>query len=77
MRLEVQHPVTVGSFPLPHSHGLRPRRNPHAQPENHQPLLDDQLIINADSGSCANCDPRNADRREYQARLHEQHGLTG
>jgi hypothetical protein len=39
-------------------------------------LCDDELIINAGCGMCANCDPSKADRREYQAGLNEQHGLS-
>ena len=38
-------------------------------------FFDDQLVINAGSGICCECDPAKADRREYQARLNERHGL--
>jgi hypothetical protein len=37
--------------------------------------FDDDLVINAGSGACAECDPGKADRREYQAMLNEQHGI--
>jgi len=37
--------------------------------------FDDALIINAASPMCCECDPDKADRREYQARLNEKHGL--
>jgi hypothetical protein len=39
-------------------------------------LYDDDLIINAGCGACAECDPGKADRREFQARLNERHGLS-
>lgn len=38
-------------------------------------LYDDELIINAGCGLCANCDSAKADRREYQGRLNERHGI--
>jgi hypothetical protein len=37
--------------------------------------FDDELIINAGCGMCAECDPGEADCREYQARLNERHGI--
>lgn len=36
---------------------------------------DDPLIINAASAICCECDPEKAERREYQERLNERHGL--
>jgi pyrroloquinoline quinone (PQQ) biosynthesis protein C len=39
-------------------------------------LYDVELIINAGSGICCQCDPSKADRREYQARLNEQHAVN-
>jgi hypothetical protein len=33
--------------------------------------FDDDLVINAGVSICAECDPTNADRREYQAWLNE------
>ena len=36
---------------------------------------DDALIIEAASAMCCECDPEKAERREYQARLNEKHGL--
>jgi hypothetical protein len=40
-------------------------------------MYDDDLVINAGSGICCECDPSKADRREYQARLNEQHEIGG
>ena len=40
-------------------------------------LYDDQLVINAGCGLCAECDPNKADQREYQAMLNERHGIAG
>jgi hypothetical protein len=37
--------------------------------------FDDDLVINAGCGLCAECDLAKADRREYQAWLNEQHGI--
>lgn len=39
-------------------------------------LYDDELIINAGCGVCAECDPEKADRRDYQARLNERHRVA-
>jgi hypothetical protein len=38
-------------------------------------LYDDDLVINAGSGICAECDPAKADRREFQKRLNGRHGI--
>jgi hypothetical protein len=39
--------------------------------------FDDELVINAGCGLCAECDPAKADRREYQTRLNERRGIGG
>ena len=39
-------------------------------------LYDEELIINAGGGMCAECDPEKADRRDYQAGLNERHGVA-
>jgi hypothetical protein len=39
-------------------------------------LYDDDLIINAGCGVCAECDPEKADRRDYQAGLNERHRVA-